>query len=120
MRQVGAEQVLLLELTRSATPASRALRRLCSTSWGTISTPRPVAPKRLAATMTMRPSPEPRSTTWSFGPTAAIRSISSVTLSGEVTKGTSSTNCACATKAGSTAQQARRAERASRDSIRIP
>ena len=38
----------------------------------------------------MRPSPEPRSITWSPGPTFASRSISSVTLSGEVMKGTSS------------------------------
>ena len=47
--------------TRSCTPATRASSRLFFTSSGTISTPRPRAPKRRAAVMTMRPSPEPRS-----------------------------------------------------------
>ncbi len=76
--------------TRSCTPAARASSRLFFTSSGTISTPRPRAPKRRAAVMTMRPSPEPRSITWSAGPTAASSSIASVTWSGVVMKGTSS------------------------------
>ena len=42
-----------------------AFSRLLRTRAGTISTPRPRAPKRRAAVMTMRPSPEPRSMTWS-------------------------------------------------------
>jgi hypothetical protein len=49
--------------TRSCTPATRARSRLFLTSSGTISTPRPRAPKRFAAVMTIRPSPEPRSIT---------------------------------------------------------
>jgi hypothetical protein len=43
--------------------AARAASRLFSTSSRTYSMPRPVAPKRRAAVMTMRPSPEPRSIT---------------------------------------------------------
>ncbi len=75
---------------RSATPAAWALRRLRSTNSGTISTPRPRAPKRRAAVMTMRPSPEPRSSTKSFAFTPASSSMETVTLSGVVMKGTSS------------------------------
>ena len=46
-------------VVRSATPASRASLRECSTSSGVNSTPRARAP-RLAAAMTIRPSPNPR------------------------------------------------------------
>ena len=75
---------------RSATPALRALARLCATRSGTISTPSPRAPKRRAAVMTMRPSPEPRSTSRSPACTSASCSRASVTLSGVVMNGTSS------------------------------
>ena len=78
---------------RPATPARFALAMLSATSRGSISTPSPVAPRRAAAT-TMRPSPLPRSITWSPAPTAARSSIAAVTLSGVVMYGTSSPSAA--------------------------
>ena len=61
-RKVGREQVLRAELDAARRRRrARALSRLFATRSGTYSTPRPRAPKRCAATMTMRPSPEPRS-----------------------------------------------------------
>jgi hypothetical protein len=61
--EVGAEQVLLAELDARCDAGERGALAARRTSSGTISTPRPLAPKRRAAVMTMRPSPEPRSTT---------------------------------------------------------
>src|SRR5690349_14813331 len=53
-----------------------------------MSTPKPPrAPNRFTAAMTSRPSPEPRSTTKSDGPTAASLSISSTTAAGVAANG---------------------------------
>ena len=52
-----------------------------------MSTPRPRALNFVAAVSTMRPSPEPRSTTKSFGPTSASFSIASTTAGGVGTYG---------------------------------
>src|SRR6185295_2577236 len=73
------------------------------------STPIPVAP-RLAASITMRPSPEPRSITWSPFFTSAMRSIRSTISIGVFTYGTVPSSqaqdcgCACAGAARTRAQ----------------
>ena len=64
----------------SATPASCASRRDSATMSGLYSTPSARAPS-LAAAITLRPSPEPRSTTKSAGVTFAS-SINLLTMSG--------------------------------------
>jgi hypothetical protein len=71
-----------MNVARSATPASLASRRDSSTMFGLYSTPTPRAP-RLAAAMTLRPSPDPRSMTKSCGVTFARSSIFS-TSAGDV------------------------------------
>ena len=70
------------KLTRSPTPERFASELASSTSSGLMSTPNPRAPCRRAAVVTMRPSPEPRSTTTSDLPTPAIFAIASATLCG--------------------------------------
>src|SRR5262249_30464143 len=74
---------------RSATPASLAYAVLSFTRCGSRSTPNPRAPNFFAAGMRMRPSPEPRSTKKSFGPTPAMRSIASTVAWLVGTNGTS-------------------------------
>ena len=83
-----------MNFTRPPTPACRALSSLCMSRCRSSSTPMARAPNFLAAAMTVRPSPEPRSSTMSFGPTFAIRSISSTTTPGVGTNGTSKLGCA--------------------------
>jgi hypothetical protein len=47
--------------------------------------PVPRTPNRVAAVMTIRPSPEPRSSKTSFGPIPASSSMASTTFCGVVT-----------------------------------
>jgi hypothetical protein len=70
------------------TPAAAAFRFDSSTMSGLNSMPSAVAPS-LAAVMTVRPSPEPRSTTKSCGVTLAIASILSTSVCGVGTQITS-------------------------------
>jgi hypothetical protein len=79
-------------VARPVTPASSALRRDSSTMSGLYSTPSARAP-RLAAPITFRPSPEPRSMTKSFGPTFARSSIFSTSAAGVGTHTTSLPAC---------------------------
>jgi len=73
---------------RCETPACSAFRRDSSTMSGLYSMPRARAP-RLAAAMTVRPSPEPRSITKSLGVTFAMSSIFCTSSSGVGTQTTS-------------------------------
>ena len=75
----------MVKLARSAMPWSFADSLASLTSFSLMSTPKPRAPNTLAAVSTMRPSPEPRSMTKSFGPTSASVSMSATTLVGEGT-----------------------------------
>src|SRR5262245_61079853 len=77
-------------LTRFSTPARRAFSAAWRFRRQSSSTPKPRAPNFFAAVTTMRPSPEPRSTTTSCGPTLAIRSISSTVTCGVATYGAAS------------------------------
>jgi hypothetical protein len=70
---------------RSAMPSAFAASFASRTSFGSMSTPKPLAPNTLAAVSTMRPSPDPRSMTKSFGPTSARLSMSETTLVGDGT-----------------------------------
>ncbi len=70
---------------RSATPSRRAASTDSATSFSSISMPSPRAPRSFAAVSTIRPSPEPMSTSTSSGPTPAISSIFETTPSGEGT-----------------------------------
>ncbi|MDA0274909.1 MAG: hypothetical protein O3A91_00805 [Proteobacteria bacterium] len=72
--------------TRLATPAARAFSAAATRDLSS-SMPRPRAPRR-AASMTMRPSPDPRSMTVSPGPTSASCSMRETTSIGVTTKGT--------------------------------
>ena len=78
----------LMKVTLLVTPASCARCFDSSTMSGLNSTPMPVAP-RLAAVMTVRPSPEPRSITTSCGVTFARSSIASTVTCGVGTQTTS-------------------------------
>src|SRR6185436_248534 len=87
------------------TPAARAFSFDSATSRGLISIPTPRAPYFVAAAITIRPSPEPRSYTVSALVTFAAVSIASTTSGGVATKRTLGT-CASATRvtrAGETA-----------------
>ena len=77
----------ILKETRSATPAQRASKRLFSMRSASISMPTPRAPNRFAAVIGIRPSPDPRSITKSFGPTFASSSIRSTVDCGVGTYG---------------------------------
>ena len=74
-----------------------------------MSTPRPRAPYFRAASITMRPSPEPRSISSSPGFGSASLSIRSTTSGGDCTYGTvpssQAQDCAC-TNSGSKAKSA--------------
>jgi hypothetical protein len=72
----------------SATPAAAAFFFDSSTRSGLYSTPTARAP-RFAAAMTLRPSPEPRSITTSFGVTLARSSMRSTISAGVGTHTTS-------------------------------
>ena len=76
------------KLARSITPAAAALRRDSATMSGLYSMPSARTP-RLAAVITVRPSPEPRSITKSAGVTLAMSSILSTSACGEGTQTTS-------------------------------
>ena len=76
------------KLALSATPAFCALSCATLTMSGLYSMPSALAP-RLAAAITILPSPEPRSMWKSFGPTCAIVSMRSTTSSGVGTQITS-------------------------------
>ena len=76
----------------SPTPAFAALRFESSTMSGLYSTPSARAP-RFAAAITLRPSPDPRSTTKSCGVTFATSSIFSTVDSGLGTQTTSFPAC---------------------------
>ena len=75
----------MVKFARSAMPCCFADSFASFTSFSLMSTPKPRAPNTLAAVSTMRPSPEPRSMTKSFGPTSASLSMSATTLVGEGT-----------------------------------
>ena len=77
---VGPKSLAVTEQLRA-----EALAR--STSSGSMSTPIPRALYLVAAVSTIRPSPEPRSTTKSFGPTFATSSIAFTTDCGVGTYG---------------------------------
>ena len=77
-----------MNVARSATPASCAFRRERATISGLNSKPKARAP-RLAAAMTLRPSPDPRSITMSCGVTFAMSSIFSTSSCGVGTQTTS-------------------------------
>src|SRR5688572_1180470 len=74
------------------TPASSALRFESATMSGLYSMPSARAP-RFAASMTVRPSPDPRSTTKSFGVTLAMSSIALTVSIGVGTQTTSLPAC---------------------------
>src|SRR4029079_14125654 len=96
-----------LNRARAPTPARCAISRDFATSSGSISTPRPRAPNIFAAAITIRPSPEPRSTTKSSAPVPANESMRSTTSSGVLMKGgRRSPSCAHAAPAGTPATNA--------------
>ncbi len=95
---------------RAATPAFCAFSVARRTRLGSMSTPRPFAP-RCAAPMTMRPSPEPRSIRKSSLPTSAMRSMRSTISRGVTTKGTVPSSQAQAWANAAGAAQARSKER---------
>ena len=68
--------------TRSATPARSALRRASCARSGSYSMPVAVAPNAFAAAIGIRPSPAPRSTTWSRAVTFAASSMRVTIASG--------------------------------------
>ena len=81
-----------VNVTLSPTPSCAALRRDNSTMSGLYSMPNALAP-RLAAVMTVRPSPEPRSMTVSCGVTFAKSSMRSTRACAVGTQMTSLPSC---------------------------
>src|SRR5687768_16203063 len=77
---------------RSATPSLAAIRFDSATMSGLYSTPRPRAPS-LAAAITFRPSPDPRSTTKSCGVILPTSIILATVSSGDGTQTTSLPGC---------------------------
>ena len=83
-------------VTLSATPAARAFAVASRVRSGSMSMPTPRAPYIFAAAITIRPSPDPRSYTTSFGVIFASFSIASTTTDGVGTKMTSGWRAGCA------------------------